>query len=68
MKIPKHIKDSITKSSKSFAAARKHEKNVRDWLDKKGFEDDGTHDAWIDNIENGHGNGREFIDYLEKLQ
>ncbi|WP_368900803.1 hypothetical protein [Oceanobacillus oncorhynchi] len=67
MVIPKYIIDSIEKSSKSFAVARKHEKIVRDWLDKKGLENDGTHDAWIDNIEIGHEGHGSFIDYLGKI-
>jgi hypothetical protein len=66
MQVPKHIQESIRKSAKAFEQARKHEKIVRDWLDKQGFENDGMHDAWIDTIEYGHGNHQEFIDYLKE--
>ena len=66
MKIPKHIKDSIEKSSKAFHVARENEKTVRDWLDEQGLDNDTVHDNWIDSIEMGHENSKGFIDFLKK--
>ncbi|WP_204370165.1 hypothetical protein, partial [Bacillus pacificus] len=67
MEIPKYVIDSIEKSSKAFVQARKHEKVVREWLEKKEIDNDFILDNWIDSVEYGHGLGREFIEFLKSL-
>ncbi|HHT7186890.1 TPA: hypothetical protein ACTZ5N_000098 [Bacillus cereus] len=65
--IPKNVMDSIEKSSKAFVEARRHEKVVRDWLEKKEIDNDFILDNWIDSVEYGHGLGKEFIEFLKSL-
>ncbi|EOR22352.1 hypothetical protein A499_18214 [Niallia nealsonii AAU1] len=67
MKVPKEIKDSIRKSAKAFHTAREHEKIVRGWLDEQGLENDTVHDSWIDTIEMGSGNSKDFIEFLKRV-
>ena len=68
MEIPKYVYESLEKSSKAFAKARKHEQIVRNWLSSKGLEDETTNDQWIDTIEYGNCQHEVFKDYLEKLK
>lgn len=66
MKVPKYIKDSISKSALHRAIANEENTRVREWLDKQGLGDnDIIIEELIDDIEIGHDpNG--FIDFLEK--
>ncbi|MDA2417332.1 hypothetical protein PDN53_24045 [Bacillus cereus] len=67
MDVPKYVIDSIEKSAKAFMQARKHEKIVRDWLEKKEIDNDFILDNWIDTIEMGHGLDDDFIGFLRSL-
>jgi hypothetical protein len=65
MDVPKYVIESIEKSAKAFVQARKHEKVVRDWMEKKGIDNDTVHDNWIDTIEYGHGLSEHFTEFLK---
>lgn len=67
MNIPKHIRESIEKSSKAFAKARENERIVRDWLEENYVQDETTNDQWIDCVEMGNGQHQSFIDYLKDI-
>jgi len=64
-KIPKYIAESILISSKHDAIAKKHNKIIRDWIEKEGFDEDLFVDQLIDSIENGTDNGKDFIAFIE---
>lgn len=66
MKIPNSIKKSIIKCANHNNIAVKEQKNIENWLIKKGIdvENDSLRDVLIDCVEISY-NPQSFIDYLE---
>lgn len=76
MNVPKYIKQAIDKNAIHAQKAEKHNKEIRDWLEKQGVTvGEGTNateheiiiDMLIDSVEQSH-NPDEFISFIENYE
>lgn len=76
MKVPKYIKESIEKNAIYAKKANKHNKIIRDWLEKQGVDvGEGANateheiiiDVLIDDVEQRY-NYERFIEFLESYE
>ncbi|MGG1659446.1 hypothetical protein [Brevibacillus sp. NRS-1366] len=66
MQVPTEIKNSIMKMSKLYADATILNEQVRSWMEENNCYNDTVIDQLIDRVEQGIGDGKGFVKFLEK--